>query len=77
MLKGKSGLDWVWDGLEISESTSMHLYEHRYALLIIGDSRWSMTKKERCFSLYAGTGQDSGFPFLSDGTDPEIGEHTG
>ena len=48
MLKSKSGLDWVWDGLEISESTSMHLYEHRSAVLIIGDSRWSMTKKERC-----------------------------
>ena len=73
MLKSKSG----WDGMEISESTSMHLYAPLRAVLIIGDSRWSMTKKERYFSVYAGTGQDSGFPFLSDGTDPEIGEHTG
>ncbi len=34
-------------------------------------------RKEKAFeakSLYAGTGQDSGFPFLNEGTDPEIGE---
>ena len=37
------------------------------------DRRWPMTKKERRLCVLE-TGQDSGFPFLTEGTDPEIGE---
>ena len=43
----------------------------------VGNRTKNGIKKERCVSVYAGTGQDSGFPFLSEGTDPEIGEHIG